>query len=352
MKNALTLATAGLRPGQLDDINYVQYPRVDYIELQRILDTDILDYSAYDDTRLGTALRYLETQLRSDPYLALLSILKNQNHRVIFAMSERVGIPLAGLRRLFPKNPPLVSMFQCWSARQEIAITTFNLFAQMDAIIVHCNSMKRHFIELGVPKEKISVIHYSVDQNFFVPAHGVAQSPNRVLTLGETRSRDYATLFKAINGLPVELLALPSGRWYARQKQIKTRAIIPQNVTFSGNVSLLDLKNFYSQVQFVVLPLYDQVFSAGSTVALETACMGRAIIATRSRGILDYIIDGETGILVDPGDEKAMRAAVEDLLAHPEKARRLGENARQRINQELNLDNYIENIAQLLGTYL
>jgi glycosyltransferase involved in cell wall biosynthesis len=52
--------------------------------------------------------------------------------------------------------------------------------------------------------------------------------------------------------------------------------------------------------------------------------MGRAVIVTRSEGILDYIIDGETGIVVDNGDVGALRDAVGYLNSHPEAAHRMG----------------------------
>ena len=43
--------------------------------------------------------------------------------------------------------------------------------------------------------------------------------------------------------------------------------------------------------------------------------MGRAVIATRSPGLLDYVVDGETGILVDFGDVHAWREAIQYLLS-------------------------------------
>ena len=49
---------------------------------------------------------------------------------------------------------------------------------------------------------------------------------------------------------------------------------------------------------------------------------------------------------------KALGEMPRYLLAHPEEARWMGKNARQRVEEELNLDIYIENIAQLLNTYL
>ena len=80
--------------------------------------------------------------------------------------------------------------------------------------------------------------------------------------------------------------------------------------------------------------------------------MGRAVIASRSRGILDYVVDHETGILVEPGDVEALREAIEHLLAHPEEAQRLGRNARQRVEEELNLDTYVESLARILNAHL
>ena len=76
--------------------------------------------------------------------------------------------------------------------------------------------------------------------------------------------------------------------------------------------------------------------------------MARAVIAFSSKGISDYIINGETGILVEPGNIRAMREAIQFLLANPKEAERLGANARQRILEELNLETYVKNIADVL----
>lgn len=352
MADILTLATAGLRPDQLSDTDHVRYPRVDYIELQRLLDVDVLDYTAYEHTRLGGFFRYLETQLRSDLYLTILGLLRKHNYRVVFAMSERAGIAFAGLRRMLRDTRPFVTMFHCWSWRQEVAIKELNLFSWMDAIAVQCESMKRHFTKLGAPAERVHVILYSVDHRFFSPLTDVEQQPGLIMSIGETRSRDYPTLFRAVAGLPVDLRVAASGAWYAREKNAELRTFLPDNTTVLDRLPRAELKKLYAQSQFVVLPVRDVIYSAGATGVLEAGCMGRAVIATRSRGIVDYVIEGETGILVDPGDDKAMRAAVRYLLAHPEEARRLGQNARQRIEEALNLDVYVERIAQLLRAYL
>jgi hypothetical protein len=119
MSKILAIATAKLKPGQIEGSSNGQYPRVDYLELGRHLDIDILDYAAYDSSVMGAGLRYVETQLRSDLYLALLGFWASKRYRTVFAMSERAGIPFASLNRFSSGQPRFVNMFQSWSGRQE-----------------------------------------------------------------------------------------------------------------------------------------------------------------------------------------------------------------------------------------
>ena len=352
MADILVLATAGLKPDQLADTDHVRYPRVDYIELKRHLGVDVLDYAVYERTRLGGTFRYLETKLHSDLYLAIMGLMMKRRYRLVFAMSERVGIPFAGLHRMLPNRKLMVSQFKAWSSRQESVIGGLNLFSAMDVVAVHCQSLKQHLVKLGASAEQIHVIPYSVDHRFFSPLTDVRQEPGFVMSLGEVRGRDYASLLQAVDGLSMRLLVAASGSWYAREKNTDLCTSVPKNSTIAGRLSRAELKRLYAQSQFIVLPLYDVPYSAGATAVLEAMCMGRAVIVSRSRGILDYVIDGETGVLVNPGDVAAMRAAIQDLLAHPEKARRMGQNARQRIDEELNLDVYVERTAALLRAQL
>ena len=140
----LSVATAGLYADQLADVDHVRYPRVDYIELQRILNVETIDYSAYNRSEAGRIFRRLETQLRSDVYIAMLAWWKGRNLPLVFTWSERAGIPFALYKRFIHSSNRFVTMFQCWSERQEEVVTRFNLFSTMDQIIVHCSSMKEN----------------------------------------------------------------------------------------------------------------------------------------------------------------------------------------------------------------
>ena len=68
-----------------------------------------------------------------------------------------------------------------------------------------------------------------------------------------------------------------------------------------------ELRDLYAQSAFVVVPLYENDFQAGVTTMLEAMAMGKAVIATRTTGQTDVIIDGENGLTVAPGDVDGWR---------------------------------------------
>ena len=62
----------------------------------------------------------------------------------------------------------------------------------------------------------------------------------------------------------------------------------------------------------------------------EAALAGVPAVATRTGGVPDAIEDGQTGLLVPPGDTPAIVEAVSSLLRDDEKRRRMGRAAAQR----------------------
>lgn len=59
-------------------------------------------------------------------------------------------------------------------------------------------------------------------------------------------------------------------------------------------------------------------------VVLEAMAAGRPVIASRIGGLIDAIVDGESGLLVTPGDPNALRTAMAELLADPERREQMG----------------------------
>ena len=68
------------------------------------------------------------------------------------------------------------------------------------------------------------------------------------------------------------------------------------------------------------------------TVAMEAMAVGKPVIASRIGGLPEIVTDGETGILVEPGDSDALRTAIETLVNDPALAARMGAAGRERVS--------------------
>jgi len=67
---------------------------------------------------------------------------------------------------------------------------------------------------------------------------------------------------------------------------------------------------------------------------LEAGACGRPAISTRVGGITEVVKDGETGILVPPGDVNALASAILTLAQDTDRCRRMGNASRAFVEQE------------------
>ena len=88
-----------------------------------------------------------------------------------------------------------------------------------------------------------------------------------------------------------------------------------------------ELAELYARAAIVACPSHREGFGVA---ALEAMAHGRPVVAGAVGGLLDLVVNGETGILVEPGNVPALRAALERLLADVELRRRMGAAGRQR----------------------
>ena len=80
---------------------------------------------------------------------------------------------------------------------------------------------------------------------------------------------------------------------------------------------------------------------------MEGAAMERPLVATRTGGTPEIIIDGETGLLFAPGNAEELAAAVKKLLGDPDLARRLGCAGRARVEQRFTRELHLTAMFEL-----
>jgi glycosyltransferase involved in cell wall biosynthesis len=148
---------------------------------------------------------------------------------------------------------------------------------------------------------------------------GVAKEelPPHVLFAGRlSREKGIVELLEAARGFPLVV---------AGDGPLRDR--VPDALGFVPHDELLDL---YGRAAVVVCPSHREGFGV---VCAEAMAHGRPVVASAVGGLLDLVVDGETGILVPPGDVAALREALERLMADPELRARMGASARERARQ-------------------
>jgi len=95
-----------------------------------------------------------------------------------------------------------------------------------------------------------------------------------------------------------------------------------------GFISRAELIERYNRAAVVVVPSRSEGFGV---VCAEAMAHGKAVVAGATGGLLGLVRDGETGLLVEPGNPEELRAAIDRLLADEALRKRLGHAARSWI---------------------
>ena len=114
---------------------------------------------------------------------------------------------------------------------------------------------------------------------------------------------------------------------------------VVDSVHFLGRLDDRALADEYRRCAIFVLPA--RRTSLGDVegyglVYFEAAAWGRPVIAGRSGGEVDAVVDGQTGVLVDGESVDQVARAVTSLLTDPRRLELLGEQGRQRVEASHN----------------
>lgn len=200
------------------------------------------------------------------------------------------------------------------------------------------------------PADLVTVIPAGVD----VAAHAEVQSaldPRHVPVIGT------ATPLEADKGIPfflgaarqvldvrpeLEFLVAGAGPEEANLRRVARALAIEQKVTFVPH--LLDFTESLAAMDIFCLPSLQKGLG---TIMLEAMALGRPVIATEVGGVSNAIREGDTGLIVPPGDSRALARKMLDLLENPARARAIGAAARRLVANEFNADRMVVQTAEL-----
>lgn len=200
--------------------------------------------------------------------------------------------------------------------------------------------------DLGYERNKIALVHNPIDPEEFSPdGERLPALPGKKRVLFVGRLEERKGIAYLIDAVPKILAECPDTHFIiigddtlnasggqrsvlADLKESLSRSNAMEAVTFVPRIPLVELPKYYRSADVCVVPsLYDN----SPYTCLEAMACGRAVVGTSAGGTREYIVDGESGLIVPAKDSDKLAEAICELLQDDDLRLRLQINARQRV---------------------
>ena len=196
-------------------------------------------------------------------------------------------------------------------------------------VVYHAKIQKEHYKKhLTFLLKRSKYVPFGADHFFFQPLE--VKEENYILSIGHNW-RDWDTLIQAFQKLKTDFDLKIVG-----DQNVSIPAEISSRVKCLPYIGIDDLKMAIAKAAFIVLPLPYFPHAYAQMTLLQSMAMGKAVIVSRVPGIIDYVIDNENALLVEPGNILNLKNKMEYLLAEPEQKKILEKKARETIEKEFN----------------
>ena len=180
-------------------------------------------------------------------------------------------------------------------------------------------------------------------------ALGVPESAFAVVLSANLRPRKGLHVLMAAThflppALPVHILLLGANAGNVKMQKLIQTSAAPERVHVLGFRD--DAPQVAGACNAVVLPTTKR--EGLSRAIIEGMAYARPVIASNTGGNAELVADGETGLVVPPGDARALAAAIAKLAANPALCERMGAAGQQRLREKFNVE---QGVTKLLTVY-
>ncbi len=237
-----------------------------------------------------------------------------------------------------------------WQAERLLGFLT-------DAVISVNAADRQRLIDLGLPADKVSVIYNGIEAGPWMAGpqreearekFGLAGDVPLVLQVGRlSAQKDPLMLLRAAARVVQQQ---PKAQfWLAgagpMEKQVRDTALF---LDVQDNIRCLGWRSDVPELLAVSSVVTLSSLWEGTPYALlEAMAACRPVVATAVNGSSEVVVDGETGYLVPPGDERAMAQRIVQLLDDPARAKLMGQEGRRRVAELFTVDRMVEQVTDL-----
>ena len=200
-------------------------------------------------------------------------------------------------------------------------------------VVAVSEKVKRELITTGLPADSIQVIHNGVDTDEFRPgpvdraALGLPTQGPLALFVGDIRTprKNLDSVLHAMDDVPPLHLAVAGSTDRSPFPALANRLELTERVHFLGFRK--DVADLMRAADFFVFP---SRYEACSLVLLEAMASGLPIVTAQTAGGAE-LVDNDCGVVLDdPDDTEQLTAALNELVEHPARRKRMSDHARSR----------------------
>lgn len=262
----------------------------------------------------------------------------------ILPVARRFRIPIVAYFHGLDISSSLANRWYRWSLVRHSR--------DFDAIIVVGNHQQQWFLDHGVPKSRIYVIPCGVPTEQFTPpwakSNGIVKYVS-VSRLDKQKGIDYTIkAFQKVAKIRpnVHLNIIGEGEEMNNLRDLVSLLEIAHKVTFSGDCPPAIVKQHLAEAHIF---LQHSTIREGSPVSIaEAAAMELPIVATRCGGIVDQVVEGKTGYLVEQGDVNGMAEAMIKLAENSDLRVAMGRAGRERMIRHFDTKKQITKLEAVL----
>lgn len=141
-----------------------------------------------------------------------------------------------------------------------------------------------------------------------------------------------AELVKA--GVDANVALIGEGPKRADLEALASELAVADRVELLGAVGQDEIQTHYAAADVVCLPSYAE---GVPVVLMEAMALERPVVSTRITGIPELVEDGTHGLLVPPGDLKALVRALRELASDPQRRAEMGRAGRVKVESEFDV---------------
>ena len=284
-----------------------------------------------------------------------------RRHRIEVVLAEYGPTAVEIMEGCSISGTPLVVHFHGFDAYQDSTLNRLGeayqrLFRTASRIVVVSRHMRRHLVQLGAPANQIVCNPCGVDVDRFRSADP-REAPPLFLALGRFVEKK-GSLFtvKAFSQVLAEepdarLVMLGDGPQHGECVALAQSLDIDRHAKFPGSVNHSDVTEWMRQARCFVQHSMraSDGDSEGTPVAvLEASSCGLPVVSTRHGGIVDAVVEGQSGFLVEEGDVDAMADRMLRLARDPELAATMGVAGRSHVKANYSSETSLERLRSAL----